>query len=149
MVFLKELEQWTAACEAAGEKLVVCGDLNVALTDQDVHPSQVKPGMIGQRPEERALLRAAIDHGLVDVLRRTYPPEAQVFTWWPPWRDQREKNVGWRIDFVLAHRAFASRSCIIRKDIGGSDHAPVVVELAEDAPTALTSAASPLRLSSE
>ena len=129
MEFLKQLEAWTAACEAAGEKMIVCGDLNVALTDDDVHPSQVKKGMIGQRPEERALLRGAIDHGLTDVLRDTFPPESKTFTWWPPWREQREKNVGWRIDFVLASRALTLQSCVVRKDILGSDHAPVVVEL--------------------
>ena len=129
MEFLRELDRWTAFCEAAGEKMIVCGDLNVALTDHDVEKSQIKPGSIGQRPEERALLKSAIDHGLTDVLRDTYPPEAQVFTWWAPWRNLREKNVGWRIDFVLATASMRVESCVVRKDVTGSDHAPVVVEL--------------------
>jgi exodeoxyribonuclease-3 len=130
--FLRQFEKWTAECEAAGEKLVVCGDLNVALTDADVHPTQVKRGMIGQRADERALLRGAIDHGLVDVLRATYAERSDVFTWWPPWRNLREKNEGWRIDFILASTELRFTSCEIRKDVLGSDHAPVVVEI-EDA----------------
>ena len=131
IAFLQHLEQWTAARRAAGEELVLSGDLNVALTDADLHPSQVKPGSIGQRPDERALLRGAIDHGLVDLLRATYATDATVFTWWPPWRNLREKNVGWRIDFVLASESLAAtmKSCVVRKDVLGSDHAPVVVEL--------------------
>jgi exodeoxyribonuclease-3 len=132
MEFLRQLEQWTTALSAAGETLVVCGDLNVALTDVDLHPTQVKKGSIGQRADERALLRGAIDHGLVDLLRATHPTAGDVFTWWPPWRSLREKNVGWRIDFVLASEALAktAKSCEIRKDVIGSDHAPVVVEFA-------------------
>ena len=131
IAFLRQLEQWTRERQAAGEQLVIAGDLNVALTDLDVHSSQVKAGAIGQRPEERALLDGAIAHGLVDALRRTYPLESQTFTWWPPWRDLRDKNVGWRIDFVLLAESLAQTmtSCVIRKDVPGSDHAPVVVEL--------------------
>ena len=131
IAFLRALERWTAEREAAGERLIVCGDLNVALTDADLHPSQIKAGVIGQRPEERDLLNRAIEHGLVDVLRATNPDAADVFTWWPPWRNLRDKNVGWRIDFVLASLRFGDRgrSCVVRKDVIGSDHAPVVVEL--------------------
>ncbi len=131
MHFLEQVERWTEERRAAGEQLVLCGDLNVALTKADLHESQVKPGSIGQRPDERALLRKAIDNGLVDILRSTYAERDDVFTWWPPWRNLREKNVGWRIDFVLAAEALAKtvRSCEVRKDVIGSDHAPVVVEL--------------------
>jgi exodeoxyribonuclease III len=133
MDFLRELEGWTRACHAAGESLVIAGDLNVALTDGDVHPAEVKKGMVGQRADERALLQSAIDHGLVDILRARHPPADQVFTWWAPWRNMREKNIGWRIDFVLLSEALAAtaKSCVVRKDVIGSDHAPVVVELTE------------------
>lgn len=132
MEFLRQLERWTEARQAAGETLVLCGDLNVALTEADLHPSQIKAGAIGQRPEERALLRGAIEHGLVDLVRTTHGPEPTLFTWWPPWRSLREKNVGWRIDFVLASEGLAKTvtRCDVRKDVVGSDHAPVVVEFA-------------------
>jgi exodeoxyribonuclease-3 len=131
MLFLRELSTWTAARHAAGEPLVIAGDLNVALTEADLHPSQVKAGMIGQRADERALVREAIDNGLVDVLRDQHPGETDLFTWWAPWRNLRDKNVGWRIDFVLASTALARSvtSCVVRKEVLGSDHAPVVVEL--------------------
>ena len=133
MEFLKQVERWTSERRAAGEQLVISGDLNVALTHADLHESQVKPGSIGQRKDERELLRGAIDHGLVDVLRATHAEVTDLFTWWPPWRELRQKNVGWRIDFVLASEALAKNvvSCDVRKDVVGSDHAPVVVDFAE------------------
>ncbi|MGZ3418302.1 MAG: exodeoxyribonuclease III [Polyangiales bacterium] len=133
MEFLHQMERWTAEHQAAGESVVLCGDLNVALTDADLHPSQVKKESIGQRSDERALLRKTIDHGLVDLVRTTHQGDETLFTWWPPWRNLREKNVGWRIDFVLASESLAKkvRSCEVRKDVLGSDHAPVVVELDE------------------
>lgn len=131
LAFLRELAAWTSARQAAGEKVVVAGDLNVALTDADVHRSEVKVGAIGQRADERALLSDAIARGLVDVLRETHRDRSDVFTWWAPWRNMRDKNVGWRIDFVLASEALAAggMSCVVRKEVLGSDHAPVVVEL--------------------
>lgn len=132
LTFLRELAAWTAARQAAGEQLVVAGDLNVALTDADLHPSQIKKGSIGQRPDERALLREAIDHGLVDVLRDQHPTATDLFTWFAPWRNMREKNVGWRIDFVLASTSLARAvtSCVVRKEVPGSDHVPLVVQIA-------------------
>lgn len=128
--FLRQFEAWTGKRQKAGETLVVCGDLNVALTDADVHPTQVKANAIGQRPDERALLRAAIEHDLVDHVRATHANDPSVYTWWPPWRNLREKNQGWRIDFVLASTRLQATAVHVRKDVVGSDHAPVVVELA-------------------
>lgn len=132
LAFLTALGAWTKEREALGQRMVIAGDLNVALTDADLHPSQVKADAIGQRPVERGLLRAAIDHGLVDVLRDKHPTTTDLFTWWAPWRNQREKNIGWRIDFVLASASLARSvtSCVVRKEVEGSDHAPVVVEIA-------------------
>jgi exodeoxyribonuclease-3 len=129
--FLRELGAWTAARQALGERMVLSGDLNVALTDLDLAPSEIKPGAIGQRPGERDLLRKAIEPGLVDIIRQQNPTANDVFTWWAPWRNMREKNVGWRIDFVLASVALAEKvtSCVVRKEVLGSDHAPVVVEI--------------------
>ena len=128
--FLRELGVWTAERQALGERMVISGDLNVALTDADLAPSEIKQGAIGQRPAERDLLRKAIEPGLVDIIRQQNPTANDVFTWWAPWRNMREKNVGWRIDFVLASRELAQRvkSCVVRREILGSDHAPVVVE---------------------
>jgi exodeoxyribonuclease-3 len=69
MQFLEAMERHAAACHAAGTRLVLCGDLNVARTEIDVHPKERKANAIGQLPEERALLERILAQGLVDVGR--------------------------------------------------------------------------------
>jgi exodeoxyribonuclease III len=131
MRFLAEMERWAAEARAAGRSLVVCGDLNVARTDMDVHPRERKPTAIGQLPEERAALERILSHGLVDVARALHPDDAELFTWWAPWRNLRQRNIGWRIDYVLASEELAAKATRFssQREVGTSDHAPLVVEL--------------------
>ncbi|BDG03027.1 exodeoxyribonuclease III [Anaeromyxobacter oryzae] len=128
--FLEAMERFAADAHAAGRRLVLCGDLNVARTDQDVHPKERKAGLVGQRPDERALLEKILSHGLVDVGRAMDPANDGLFTWWAPWRNLRQRNIGWRIDYVLASTALAQATsrCAVLADFGTSDHAPVVAE---------------------
>jgi exodeoxyribonuclease-3 len=128
MRFLEALARYAEGMRASGSRLVLCGDLNVARTDNDVHPKERKPNIIGQRPEERELLERIIGHGLVDVGRALDPANDQMFTWWAPWRNMRQRNIGWRLDYVLASEELARQasSCPVLKDVGMSDHAPVV-----------------------
>src|SRR5204863_4375634 len=127
--FLDALEQFAADARAESNPIVICGDLNIARTDMDVHPKERKPRAIGQLPEERAQLERIIGYGLVDVSRALEPDNDQMFTWWAPWRSMRQRNIGWRLDYVLASPAIASRAehCGVRAHIGTSDHAPVVM----------------------
>jgi exodeoxyribonuclease-3 len=129
MNFLEALDAFAAEYQASGLPLVLCGDLNVARTDMDVHPKERKPNAIGQLPEERALIERILSRGLVDVHRRFEPDNADLFTWWAPWRNMKQRNIGWRIDYVLASQALASRarSSVVQREIGTSDHGPVVV----------------------
>jgi len=128
MRFLEALGGYAETMRGAGATLVLCGDLNVARTDSDVHPKERKPNIIGQRPDERELLEKIIGAGLVDVGRALDPNNDQMFSWWAPWRNLRQRNIGWRLDYVLASEQLAGRasSCPVLKDIGTSDHAPVV-----------------------
>jgi exodeoxyribonuclease-3 len=128
IAFVKALTEYARDVRAAGRKLVLCGDMNIARSDMDVHPKERKPGIIGQRPEERTLLEALIAEGLSDVGRRLYPEQEDYFTWWAPWRNLRQRNIGWRLDYVLASESLAERatSCPSFREVGTSDHAPVV-----------------------
>ena len=130
MRFLTSLEQFAAQSATESAAVVVCGDLNIARTDMDVHPKERKPRGIGQLPEERALLEQIISHGLVDVGRALDPDNDQMFTWWAPWRNMRERNIGWRLDYFLVTRSIFEtvRSCVVQNNVGTSDHAPVVAE---------------------
>ena len=132
MQFLAALEQFVSNERAASRPLVVCGDLNIARTDMDVHPKERKPRAIGQLPEERAQLERIIAQGLVDVGRALEPSNDQLFTWWAPWRNLRQRNIGWRLDYVLVPEAMYGRvrSCVVQREVGTSDHAPVIAEFA-------------------
>ena len=121
------MELYAKSARAEGRALVLCGDLNVARTDRDVHPKERKL-VIGQLPQERELLERILSHDLVDVGRALDPDNDSLFTWWAPWRGMRERNIGWRLDYVLSTGSLAARAteCVVQKDVGTSDHAPVV-----------------------
>jgi exodeoxyribonuclease III len=128
MRFLEAMEEYALSFQATGRRLVMCGDMNVARTDMDVHPKERKPRAIGQLPEERALIERILSRGLVDLGRAVDPDNDGLFTWWAPWRNMRQRNIGWRLDHVFASASLAARvvSCPVQKDVGTSDHAPVV-----------------------
>jgi exodeoxyribonuclease-3 len=136
MTFLRELVAWAGRLQDDHQHLVLCGDFNVARTDRDVHPMLRKP-MIGQSTEERALIEALFGYGLVDVARRVDPDNDRLFTWWAPWRNQRQRNIGWRLDYVAAAEALVDETvhCATYRDVGTSDHAPVIAHL-RDTPRA-------------
>ena len=130
--FLARLAAWSRQLHEEGRELVVCGDLNVARFDIDVHPRERKAGVIGQRADERELLEELLGGRMVDVGRAFAPDNPGLFTWWPPWRNMRQRNIGWRIDYILASNTLAARatSCVVLADIGTSDHAPVMMTVA-------------------
>ena len=88
--------------------------------------------VIGPRPEERELFEALLGEHLVDVGRALDPDNPGLFTWWAPWRNMRQRNIGWRLDYILASPAVAARavSCVVLADFGTSDHAPVMMTTA-------------------
>ena len=128
MRFLESLDAFASQLHASGHPLVLCGDLNVALTDMDVHVKERRPNIVGQRPDERELMQRILSHGLVDVHRRFEPDNADLFTWWAPWRNMRQRNIGWRLDYVFASQPLAARatSCTVQRETGTSDHGPVI-----------------------
>jgi exodeoxyribonuclease-3 len=128
MRFLEAIEGFAQSFRASAAPLVVCGDLNVARLEIDVHPKERKPRAIGQLPEERALFERVLSQGLVDVARKLYPDNVELFTWWAPWRNLRQRNIGWRIDYILASEALAERASTFesQREFGTSDHAPLV-----------------------
>ena len=130
--FLEALVAYAATFRAVNAPLVICGDINVARADMDVHPKERKPNTIGQLPEERAIFDRMLGTGQRDVARQLHPDDAEFFTWWAPWRSMRQKNIGWRIDYILASESLAATatSCVSQREVGTSDHAPLVAEFA-------------------
>jgi len=129
LAFLERLAAWAKRLHDEGREVILCGDINIARGDMDVHPKERKPGVIGQRPEERELFTRLLGEHLVDVGRKLQPENTEMFSWWPPWRNMRQRNIGWRIDYILASPSIAARAtaCPVLAEIGTSDHAPVLM----------------------
>jgi exodeoxyribonuclease-3 len=125
------MTRWTSELVASHRQLLVCGDLNVARTEADVHPNHRGPNVVGQTARERERFEAILATGLVDLGQQLASTSGPEFTWWPPWREEKAKDRGWRIDYALATGALAAcaRSFRVLRDIGTSDHAPLVIDL--------------------
>ncbi|MDR0313211.1 MAG: exodeoxyribonuclease III, partial [Treponema sp.] len=85
----------------------------------------------GYLPEERAWMESFTKAGFIDTFRHFHPGEKDHYSWWSYRMNARERNVGWRIDYHCIDPAFLPhvKSSVIRPEIHGSDHCPVVLEL--------------------
>ena len=130
--FLADLDAWAAEHQAAGRALLFAGDLNVALTELDIHPKERKLNQVGTRDDERALISRLLSRGLVDIARALHPTDDALFTWWAPWRNLKQRNIGWRIDYIVASPPLAANAttCVVQREFGTSDHGPVVATFA-------------------
>lgn len=119
------------ALRAAGQEVVFMGDLNVAHHEIDVaRPEEALKGT-GFLPIERECVDKIIEHGYVDTFRAQHPGQPDAYTYWEPWRGRRQRNIGWRIDYVFVSPALAPRvsDAFIEPHVMSSDHCPVGIEL--------------------
>jgi len=114
--------------------LVLCGDFNIVPRDSDAHDAAAWTGTVLLNPEVRARLQALLDWGLVDVVAARHP-DGGPFSWWDYRMLAFPKNLGLRIDLVLATPGLAARCTDARTDRDQrkgekpSDHAPVLATL--------------------
>ena len=129
--WLSSLREMVAADPGA---TVVCGDMNIAPTDDDVFDPDAYAGQTHVTPPERAALAELQAVGLRDVVRDRWPGE-RVFSYWDYRAGMFHQDLGMRIDLVLAGGPVADRVQAAwvdrqaRKGKGPSDHAPVIVDL--------------------
>src|SRR6202042_3629745 len=115
-------------------ELTVCGDMNIAPTDEDVFSPEAYKGHTHVTAPERAALAELEALGLHDVVRDRWP-DKRVFSYWDYRAGMFHQDLGMRIDLVLAGDAVAARVKAAwvdrqaRKGKGPSDHAPVIVDL--------------------
>lgn len=120
--FLKKLERH--------KPLIVCGDMNVAHTELDLANPKANETNHGFTPEERAGFSKLIGAGFIDTFRE-FERAGGHYSWWSPMPGVRARNIGWRLDYFLISAALRPRlkSAAILKDVTGSDHCPVRIEL--------------------
>ena len=121
--FLKALDE--------KKPVIVCGDLNVAHQEIDLKNPKSNRGNAGFSDEERESFTKTLSLGFTDTFRHLYPDATDCYTWWSYMFKAREKNVGWRIDYFLVSDRIAHKitATPIYKDIFGSDHCPVGLEI--------------------
>ena len=112
------------------KRLVVCGDFNTAHHEIDLARPKENEKVSGFLPIERAWMDKFVEHGFTDTLRH-FNKEAGQYTWWDQKTRARERNVGWRIDyvFVSANLLGSLSRAFILPEVMGSDHCPVGIEL--------------------
>lgn len=122
LAYMQELEE---------EKPVIfCGDLNVAHTSDDLARPKENVGVKGFTNEEREGIEAITKAGFVDTFR-LFTQGNGHYSWWSHWAKARERNVGWRIDYIFVSKGLVPqiKTAEIHTDIMGSDHCPVSITL--------------------
>lgn len=123
--YLKELEKT--------KPIVLCGDLNVAHKEIDLKNPKTNRTNAGFTDEERAKMTVLLEDGFIDTFRYFYPDDEGRYSWWSYRFKAREKNAGWRIDYFIVSEVLRDRleSADIHKDVMGSDHCPIELQIRE------------------
>ncbi|MGC8505115.1 MAG: exodeoxyribonuclease III [Thermoplasmata archaeon] len=126
----RNFEKWAENLRKT-KPLVICGDLNVAHDEIDIARPKENEMNAGFTVQERNWMTEFLSRGYLDTFRM-FNREGGNYTWWSYRFNAREKNIGWRIDyFIVSHELEKNVvSSSILSQLGGSDHAPIKMELA-------------------
>lgn len=129
-------EQWDRDflkyCKTLEKKkpVLFCGDMNVAHKEIDLTYPKANVKNHGFTPQERAGFDKIIEAGFIDTFRE-FCQEPGRYTWWSRFANCRARNIGWRIDYFCTSKSFRPwlRDSFILKDVMGSDHCPIGIEI--------------------
>ncbi len=126
--FYRALFERVEKLRRAGRRVLVIGDLNTAHREIDLARPKQNTMTSGFLPEERAELDRWIGAGWVDTFR-AFEPGPGHYSWWSQRFGARAKDIGWRIDYLLASPSAMKfvRGAFIEREVLGSDHVPVGV----------------------
>jgi exodeoxyribonuclease III len=129
LMYLRTLRDWAEPQLAAGARVLLAGDFNIAAERIDVAQPAHPTGFL---PSEREAFGALLDLGLTDCFRVFHPGEPGHYTWWENWPRGRERNLGWRFDYLLASPRLAQElhGCRHEQEPRLSDHCVVAAEFA-------------------
>ena len=113
------------------QKVILTGDFNIAREDIDLaRPKQNKNNIMFTQ-EERYIIKSLVNAGFIDTFRSQHPNQKDWYTWWPYAFEARERNLGWRIDYIFITKKVQDKleSSFIQPKDKGSDHCPIGIEL--------------------
>ena len=130
-IWLNELMDYLKILRQERQKLVVCGDYNIAHKDIDIHDPKGNKKSSGFLPEERAWMDSFLQDGFIDAFRQINQQPHQYSWWSQRFPSVRLNNKGWRIDYinVTENLGPSIKHAEIMPDVKHSDHCPVFVEL--------------------
>ena len=110
--------------------LIFCGDVNTAHQEIDLARPKANQDVSGFLQVERDWITKLISHGFVDTFR-VFDKSGANYSWWDYKTRARERNIGWRIDYFFISESLKRhlKKAFIQKDIMGSDHCPVGIEI--------------------
>lgn len=128
--FCRAMLGYLSTLRDRGREVLVCGDYNIAHTEIDLRNPRDNEGNAGFLPEERAWMDHLVGAGYVDTFRARCPNPGH-YTWWSHRPGVRERNIGWRLDYVFADEDLDRRveRAFHQPSVRGSDHCPVGVVL--------------------
>jgi exodeoxyribonuclease-3 len=133
--FLSYIKQLESGMFGSGtpKPVIFCGDLNVAHQEIDLARPKDNRQTHGFTDQERERFGDYLANGFIDSFRYLHPDVTGAYTWWNLVSRSRERNVGWRIDYVVMSEALAPRlrDASIHPDVLGSDHCPISIDLAD------------------
>ncbi|SDS72259.1 exodeoxyribonuclease-3 [Paenibacillaceae bacterium GAS479] len=118
----------------AVKPVIMCGDLNVAHQEIDLKNARSNRGNSGFTEEERGCMSTLLESGFTDTFRYLHPDRTDAYSWWSFMPKVRERNIGWRIDYFLVSDRLRPLVTVAEIDSAtlGSDHCPVILELADE-----------------
>ena len=134
LAYYKKFLKHVKKLEKKYDHVIFCGDLNVAHNEIDIARPKENANQIGFLPVERAWVDEVIEAGFIDTFRALHPTEVR-YSWWDQKTHSRERNVGWRIDYIFVSESLGEllldkhTKATILDQFFGSDHAPVQLEI--------------------
>lgn len=122
--------QYIVRLKKKGYLVIVVGDVNVAHQEIDIARPKENKNSIGFLPVERDWVTRVLEHGFIDAWRYQHPETVQ-YSWWDMKTRARDRNVGWRIDYMIVSASLQEKikKTTMHTDVLGSDHCPISIEI--------------------
>jgi len=113
------------------QNIIITGDVNTAHQEIDLARPKANEHISGFLKEERAWIDQLLNSGFIDSYRYFYPQQKDAYTWWSQRTAARKRNVGWRIDYFFVSQSLKKnlQAATIHREVPGSDHCPISIEL--------------------
>ena len=131
MAFYQYLLAYLPDLKKVNQNIIITGDVNTAHQEIDLARPKANEHISGFLKEERAWIDQLLNSGFIDSYRYFYPQQKDAYTWWSQRTAARKRNVGWRIDYFFVSQSLKKnlQAATIHREVPGSDHCPISIEL--------------------